>query len=276
MKKTLLALMLSVSSTTLVAESEQCNFTTDYNINIESEQIRFTQTDGDTFEFAGEKLLINDKAVKLNDEQLKASLALQQKAREMVPVIAEVAIEGAELGIKAATMVVTALFADDEAAQQELMLPIEALTKKLKTHVSSTQFNIEQLEQTLDNAFDEEFSQAIEAAVAKFSGKMVGSVLTTLFSGDNEEMKDFEFRMENLEYQVEEYVEKNAEQLEKKASKLCEELVKLEVYDAVLETVPGYPKGGLFEPKPGRHFDFEGFNIKKSSDDSNEETNESI
>ncbi|WP_444996233.1 DUF2884 family protein [Aliikangiella sp. IMCC44359] len=263
MKKTLITIALIGVANIVSAESEVCRYSTEYNVDIDANRVLFSRTNGERYEFAGDKLLINNKGVELTKAQKEASLSLQKKAREMVPQIAEVAIEGAELGIKTATMVITSLFGDDKAAQTDLIKPIEVAVDKIKTNITKTQLNVEAVEKVIEDGFDEEFEQVLETAITKYSGKIVGNVLSSVFSGDSEELKDLEFRMENLEHDIEQYVEVNAKELEEKANLLCSEMVAMDSYDSVLESVDGYPKGGLFFKGEPKDYKFKGLNIKK-------------
>lgn len=261
MKKTLIAAAIMGTCGMASADSNVCNFSTDYNIDINEESVSFNKEDGDSFEFRDRLMLINGKAITLTDEQTRASLKLQQGARAMVPKIAEIAVEGAELGIKATTMVLTSLFGDDMEMQNELIEPIEAISEKIKQNVSATRLNTQSLEKSFDDAFDQEFEKMIEKAAVKYSGKIVSNVLSSIFSGDEEELKDFEFRMENLEKDIEVYVEDNAKTLEIKANSLCVDMAALEEFDTKLETVSGYPEGGLFHQDSNKGINFSDLKI---------------
>ena len=236
------------------AETDVCNFSTDYNIEINDERLIFSQTDGDKFEFIDDQLRINGKLAELTPSQLKTSLQFQSEVRVTVANIALIAVEGAELGLKAATIALTALFGDDEQMQQDLLEPIAAVSEKIKANISATRLNTEALEKSLDQAFDDELEQVVETAVTKYSGKILGGLMRSIFSDDKEELNDLEFRMENLERDIETYVEANAQALEAKADALCADLVKLDKLDAEMEAVSGYPEGGLFRATDGGGF----------------------
>ncbi|WP_196139820.1 DUF2884 family protein [Aliikangiella sp. G2MR2-5] len=245
MKNTLVALAIWSASSLVQAHTEACHFSTDYNVDINEEEIVFSKPDGDRFRFVENALFINGDKVALTEAQSEASRQLQQNTRKMVPKIARIAVEGAELGIKASTMVLTSLFGDDEQIQQDLIKPIEAISQKIQTNINETHINTAELEKVLEDAFDDEFEQLIEQAATKYSGKIVGNVISAIFSGDEEELADFEFRMETLEHEVEKYVEENAAELEVQAESLCGEMASLDKFDNLLEGVSGYPEGGL-------------------------------
>jgi hypothetical protein len=152
------------------------------------------------------------------------------------------------------------LFADDLGAQKDLMEPIEAISQKIKANISSTQLNTETLEKSIEDAFDDEFERAIEIAATKYSGKIIGNVISSIFSGDAEELKDLEFRLENMGQDIEKYVEENAQELKIKAEALCEDMLAIDRFDNILAEVKGYPKDGLIQ-KDKNH----GFKISKLS-----------
>jgi len=262
MKKILIAAaILGVSGLANAdTQSNVCHFSTDYNIDINEQRVLFNKSDGDSVEFKKGKLLLNGEVVELTAAQAEASMNLQRGARAMVPKIAEIAVEGAELGIKATTMVLTSLFGDDQEMQNDLIKPIEKLSDKIKQNISASKLNTEALEKSFDEAFDNELEKVIETAATKYAGKIVSNVLGSIFSGDSEEMEDLEFRMENLEHDIEEYVEANAKELETKADSLCLDMAELDKFDAQLESVNGYPNDGLFQEN-----DKDGFNVSNFS-----------
>ncbi|TQV71037.1 DUF2884 family protein [Aliikangiella marina] len=247
MKKTLLTLALLGAMGSAQAHDSECRFSTNYDVTVEENEVVFAKKSGETIAFVGDELLINDEKVELTDEQREAAEALRENTKAMVPKIAEIAVEGAELGLKATTVVMTSLFGDDMDMQNELIKPIEEVTEKIKANITPKSFNSEALEVSFKEAFDEEFEEAIETAVSKYSGQIVSNVLSAVFSGDSEELEDFEFRMENLERDIETYVTDNAKDIEVKAEALCGDLAILEKFDTQLEGIDGYPTNGVFD-----------------------------
>jgi hypothetical protein len=244
MNKAILVGILWGASNIALADNS-CQFATDFNVNVTQDQLIFSQENGDKLIFDQQGLNINGAQAKLNSSQSKAAFQFQQESRLLVPKVAEVAIEGVELGMKAAGIVMTAFFTDEPQIQQELIAPIEKLSENIRSHISPTHFNAHTLDTSFEKAIDEELEAMIEIAVTKYSGKFIGNILSSVFSGDSEELEDLEFRMETLEHDIEKYVEENAKDLEVKAELLCTELVSLDKLDNQLLGVSGYPKHGL-------------------------------
>lgn len=247
MQKTLLALVIAASISTVQAGTDECNYSLDFDINISDEQMEFTKKDGDKLLFKGEQLLVNGKLLELTDEQMTASLALQSETKAIIPKVAIIAVEGAELGVKAATIALTGVFGDSEKVHQDLIQPIEALSEKIKQNITATSINTKELEQAFDEDFDAEIEKLVEKAISQYSGKLMAEIMLALFSGDDKAMDDFEFRMENMEKDIEQYVEKHAVALEQKADALCVDLQSIAALDKQLESVSGYPKFGIIE-----------------------------
>lgn len=247
MKKTLLAAALAVSCASAQAHNNQCEYSLDYNVAVENGVVTYTSKSNKTVEFNQGVLKVDGKNVSLNNSQTKDAIAFQAKTQETIPKIADIAIEGAELGLKAASLVVTSLFGEDQDIHKDLIQPIEKISTRLKENIKRDSINTLAIEKSFDAEFDQEVEALVSKAMSKYSGRLIGQVLSSIFSGDQEDVKDFEFRMENLEHDIETYVSANAEKLEMKAEKLCDDFKILAELDERLESVSSYPKNGLIE-----------------------------
>ncbi len=267
MNKTTIAILLSgtIGLAGMIggakAHSNECDFSVNYNINIDEQQIRFDKKAGDKIVFDGDELMINGKSVSLTDMQLQNSQEFQRRTRAMVPKIAQIAIEGAEIGVNAATIALTGLFGDGKDVQRDLIEPIEAISAKIKANISETSLNTEALEESFEKDFEDEIEKLVETAIGKYSGRMVSQIIGSIFSGDEEDTKDFEFRMENMEHDIERYVKNHAEALEEKADELCVDLKAIAKLDEQLEEVDGYPKDGIIQEDSDHGFKVSGLSI---------------
>jgi len=261
MKKIIFAGTILLASSNLAAHSNVCDYSVDYNIQITDEQIVFNKKGEREIIFFGDKLSINGKYVSLNNEQRAANRAFQQETRQILPKVAEIAVEGAEIGVKAATLVATSFFGNDEDVHTDLIKPIESLSQKIKENINTHSLNTDQLEQSFDGEFEKEIEGLVEKAISKYSGRIISQIIGSVFSSDNEELKDFEFRMENLESDIEAYIETQASALEIKAESLCEDFARLADYDAKLEQVVGYPSKGIIYKGSQQGLQISGLNL---------------
>lgn len=257
----MIAILLTGAISGVSAHSNECDYSVDYNINIDEQQIRFNKKSGDDIVFDGDKLMINGKLASLTNKQLQTSKDFQQQTRALVPKIAYIAVEGAEIGVKAATIALTGLFGNGDDVQKDLIEPIEAISTKIKANISETSLNTEALEDSFEKDFEDEIEKLVETAISKYSGKMVSQIIGSIFSGDEEDMKDFEFRMENMEQDIERYVENHAEALEEKADELCVDLKAIAELDEELEEVDGYPEDGIIQEDSDHGFKMSGLSI---------------
>lgn len=246
MKKVLIGSLATILCLPLAAHNnEVCEYGLNYNINISSDTIKFSNEETNTVEFSGSTIIVDGKKLELNSEQKAYSAKFDRQTRQVVPKIADIAIEGAEIGLKAATLAVTALFGEDQEVHKDLILPIEKISDKIKANVNDKMLNAHTIETSFDEELEREIEGLVAKALSKYSGEILGQVLSSVFSGDGEEMKDFEFRMENLEHDIETYVDSQATALEAKAETLCEDIKLLSELDQKLIMVDGYPSTGL-------------------------------
>lgn len=245
--------------------NEQCSYSVDYDIKIDDQKIVLTHPKKNSITFLKEKLLIDGRSIELTSEQQVANKNLQARTRLLVPKVADIAIEGAELGIKAATLVISALGGATPAEQKEMLEPLNKISQKIRDNVNSKTLNNKTLSDSFDKEIEEEIEQFVAKAIRKFSGRMIGQLMGAIFSGDeeSEEMKDFEFRMENLEHDIETYVEANARELEIKAEALCGDLEQMAEIDLVLESIDGYPENGVIHKGKGHKFHINRFSLSE-------------
>ena len=245
MNKSIVLALLIAFTTNVYANSQVCDFSVDYNIKADGEKFVFAHSKGKEVIFTKNKLFIEGNQVQLTQEQQLAHKGFYLTTKKTLPKIAEVAIEGAEIGVKAASIVVASLFGNDQEVKDDLVKPMEKMSEKVRANISSSHLNTENLSLAFDKEFDAEIAKMVEKATTKYSGRLITSLMNSIFSKDNEETKDFEFRMETLEYDVETYVENQAEALEAKADALCQDIEKLAEYDQILESHDEYPAQGL-------------------------------
>ena len=242
-------------SMSALADSDQCQFSVLHDIEISKQKLIF-QRNNQKLTFTPTQLFINGESASLTSEQLEASQHLYQKTMKLVPKISEIAVEGAELGIKAATLVITSLFGTSEEVHKDLIEPIEELSKKIRDQVANNSISTGALHHTIDVEIDQELELLLSRAMSKYASKMASQLISRIFSGDSEEIEDIEFRMDNLEHDIDAYIKSHSASLETKANALCSDLDQLAVLDAALETVKGYPLKGLIRRDSSSDLDF--------------------
>jgi len=223
-----LLLLMSISINGFSHENE-CHFDLEYDLKINGKTLTISDHNKEWIRINdANELFIKGEKQTLNAQQDALVQTLKQDYMNLVPSIAKVAGEAAEIGLKAATLTLNALFIDDPTTTEELVRKLDSLSEKISEHVSETQFN----GSTINNRFmDREYSDELETLISdiasKASGKIMTNVFRQVFSSDPEETKDFEFRMEMFEHDLETEVEKEALALEQATEKMCDQLKRI-------------------------------------------------
>jgi len=245
MKNIVVASAIFLASSNAIAHSNVCDYSLDYNVKVDDRQVIFSKSSGKTIILTEDELIIDGSVKELNRQQATAHKALYQETKQILPKIADIAIEGAEIGVTAATIVISSFFGNDPEVKTDLIEPVESVAKKIKDNINKNFLNTEKLSNSFDQEFDAEIESLVEKALSKYSGKAISRVIDAIFSNDAEEVKDFEFRMETLEQDIETYVDGKAKNLEIKAESLCSDIANLAAYDRELENIVGYPDRGV-------------------------------
>ena len=225
------------------AEINACDYDFPYDIEIKQRNIQISDHHKEVLSInADNQLFIRGEKQSLthNQQQLVDEMAMGY--RSLLPSIAAIAGEAAEIGMKAATVALNALFIDDPALQSSLLKKLDGIGEKVKANVSEQHLNGHVLsDDVLNNEFEQEIEALVTEAVEKASGKVLLKTIAQVFSGDQEEINDLEFRMEMMGEDLAMQVESEAEKLEKEAEKLCDKIAELDKVESNLQTaLPSY------------------------------------
>ncbi len=237
MRKYLLATACSIIAFSAHAKLQSCDFNLPYDIDIERQEVKLSTNDRELMRIdENNRLYLDEHLQSLNAEQQKLVEQMGNEYRALVPSIAKIAGEAAEIGIKAASLTLSALFVDDPTFSDSITTKLDGISEKIEAHVNSKHLSGNLLsEGELDSALEADLEAVIEEAVSKASGKVVVNVLAKIFSGDPEEMNDLEFRMEMFEKDMEAQVEKEAVKLEASAEELCQRVAELDKVEEKLQ-----------------------------------------
>ncbi len=188
------------------------------------------------------QLFIHGKKQSLNTEQEQLVTEMGDGYRNLLPAIAAVAAEGAEIGVKAATMTLNALFVDDPEFNGQMLKKLDGISETIKENINATQFNGTLISHdSLGDKLDNEIGALVEEAVSKASAKTILTAVSQVFSGDEEELNDLEFRMEMFSADMEAEIEASAVHLELEAERLCLEVANLDLIETKLQAaLPAY------------------------------------
>ena len=244
MKKTGVVILLLSSCMVASADSSVCHFSSQYNIEVDENRVMFRKQGGSRYEFQRGNLVINDQQIKLAPGQQDSVTGIYETTRQLIPKLADIAAEAAELALKTTTVVLTTFFGGDEEIYQELVRPIEVLADKIRENITADHFNAEALDRSFEATFDKEFELMVSRAIDHYTQDLSG-IAVNIFSGEAGNIEDLAVRLENMGEQLESYVEANVHDITTQAELLCQDFAQLDLYDDQLLDLEGYPRQGL-------------------------------
>lgn len=240
------ALSLALMSTPLQAhdsdheshnnnDKSSCNFNLEYDFEIKDSEITFSND-------AGSKIFINqDNQLFVNDSQQSLDESQQQLVdnyadgvRDLVPEITTIAIEGVNLGVKAAAMALSSLLGDSSPEFDHFTDKVNELAASITLKLNSSDFSTKTIEDSFDDEFEKEIELVVEEAMAEIAPIIMAQMVTAAMSGDDSSISELEMRTENLEYDIKSFVEPQAEALEARAEELCSSVAALDNIESEL------------------------------------------
>ncbi|MFT5451450.1 MAG: hypothetical protein ACI9N9_000934 [Enterobacterales bacterium] len=234
------ALSLALMSTPLQAhdpaherhnnnDKSTCNFDLEYDFAIKDFEITFSND-------AGSKIFINqDNQLFVNGTQQALDGSQQQLVdnyadgvRDLVPEITTIAIEGVNLGVKAASMALSTLLGDGSPKFEHFTDKVEELAAAITLKLNSSSFNTKTIEESFDDDFGKEIEVVVQEAMAEITPIIMAQMVTAAMSGDDSSISELEMRAETLEHDIKNFVEPQAEALEARAKELCSSVVALD------------------------------------------------
>jgi len=227
------ALALALVSAPAKAHSgDMCNYNMDYDLTIDNSSIRFDKDSGDEITIDQDNnLFINGSAKSLDSHQQQLVDNYADGVRLLIPEVTSLAIEGVNLGVKAASMALGTLLGEGDPDFERFSYKITELADSITSKLDADNFSSKHIEQAFDDDFEQEIEDVVEEAVAELTPRLMAKIVTAAMSGEDGEISDLEHRAESLEHDIEEFVEPQVEALEARADELCasvEELDSLE------------------------------------------------
>ncbi len=225
--------------------SNSCDVDMSYNINIDDKNIRLSEDEREFVQIdANNNLYLKGEKQQLSAKQQALLNDYADEVREFLPVVDEVATEATHLALDAVTDVSKMLLDKAPDKAEKLRSRVQAITSKVKQHVSDKHLHPKSLEAYLDDRqFEEEFEEIVRDVVADVVQGSIGDVIAAAIRGDEAELEAFEARMEQFGKDMETRYEKRAEIIEEKAEDLCNLVEKIDQKeDSFIEEFGEYKK----------------------------------
>jgi hypothetical protein len=219
------ALAGSAQATDSHAHHLSCSYTSDYDVQVQANGIAFTRSNGDpgqVFMHDG-KLRMDGHDMLLSDADAARLREYEREMRSLLPTIAGIARDGADIGYSALTTVVATL-SENGDERTRLLRELRDRHNDAVRHIDGT------LGQGTWKAGDEDdfFGHDLEKAVADLVGTVTGDVVKDALSGDANRLASLQARTDALDTAIDKAVDAPAEKLGQRAEALCPHLSHLQ------------------------------------------------
>jgi hypothetical protein len=202
-------------------EHHQCNYDSDYDVQVRQDGILFTRAGDQTMDvfMHDGQLRLDGRVVTLSGEDATRVREYEQQVRDLVPVIASIARDGVDIGYTALTTVVATL--DDSGDDRSRLMQ--------SLHDSRSEA-MQKVDNTLGRGFwkagDESqlFGDNLDRTVSDLVGSITSHAVSDALSGDSARLASLEARATALNATLEKAVETPAEKLGQRAGTLCPRL----------------------------------------------------
>jgi hypothetical protein len=225
----------------------QCELHSDYSMTMHGKAFVFNRDDGPARHVAigGGRLWVDGGEVKLSAADHAQLVRFEAELNRMVPRAQQVVADATDIAFFALIEVARGFNQDGSADTID----------KLEASRASIQAELKARPIVLFS--DPDIGERVIGPVVKqfvpvIAGAAVSSTLSTVFSGDEDKIRDFERRMDRMGSEIERKVEKRAESLESQVESLCDSSRELDRIEAGLALrIDGEPLD-LLRVRPAR------------------------
>lgn len=217
----------------------ECEVSLNYDIVVEPQKLVFTSEDKELYRVEFGKLFIEGDEVELNGEQSKLLTQYSDQVSAQVPEVIEIVNQAVEMASQAVSMALTPLLGDESGAKlDELMVGVSKRVESV-AYQQGDRFYLGATENSLEDTFNKEFEQEIEALVQNSLGSMMMALGSQMMSSEGgsfeEKMESFGRKMESIGDDIEQQMSLQAESLEERAESLCDNFQQLLVTEQQLK-----------------------------------------
>ncbi|MCP4991906.1 MAG: YggN family protein [Colwellia sp.] len=239
------SLALALLTLSQQANAQQCSINLNYGVIIDPKHIRIVEKGQTKVQINNTaQLFIRGTEVTLTNEQQILLTNFSTGIRQQVPEIVSIAIEGADISLKAVNEVVAGLTGENSTSQQKVQAKFDELKWRIRARFNQSANNYYIAPQDL-NDFDEmftgEFEQEIEAMISTSIGSILEAVGESILTDSDESeygsearITTFDDRLTSISKGLEIEVSERAKALDKKVALYCQKLANLDAIEAQL------------------------------------------
>ncbi|WP_144213582.1 YggN family protein [Shewanella donghaensis] len=234
---------MSPAMAKLSIEDNQCNVALNYDVTVEPQKLSFSEKGAELYRVELGKLYVDGKQVELNDEQTELLSDYSEKVSQQIPEIIDLVNDAVILATDAVSMALTPIFGDATGAKlDELLAGIQTRVDQA-AYQQGDKFYLGATEDSLENAFNEEFEQEMEQMIKNSMGSFMMALGAEMMSAEggsfDEKMASFSSKMETIGEDIEMQISEQSDAIEAKAEKVCADFEEIMVLESELrESIP--------------------------------------
>ncbi|MBU2894028.1 YggN family protein [Colwellia sp. D2M02] len=231
------------------AFAQECAINFNYGVIIDPNHIRIVEQSKTQVQINNEhQLFIQGRELALSSEQQQLLAQFSAGIRQQLPEMVSIAIEGVDIGLKAANEVIGGLTGENSSSQQKVQAKFDELKWRIRARFNQSANNYYIAPQDF-NDFDEMFAGEFEQEIEEIISNSIGTILkavgqSLLAEGSHDEtgngeqrIATFDQRLTGIEQGLQLEVTQRAKALDEKASLFCLQLTALDQIEHDLHKV---------------------------------------
>lgn len=233
---------------------DSCNVSLNYDVTLTPQQMVVGEKGKEHYRIEMDHLYVDGKEVPLNAEQKQLLNQYHQGMAQQMPEVVGVVSDALSMANEAVTTALTPLLGDETGAKlNDMMGKLHERINKVVYHNGDTYF-IGATDDTIDKAFDEEFSKQVEDLVMQSMGSIMVNIGKSMMDGEgdfSERMDAFGEKMDKLGEAIDQKMDARSDAIDKRADALCENFQQLQVIEGqLLKSVPALAAYPLISGRP--------------------------
>ncbi|WP_345860217.1 YggN family protein [Shewanella algae] len=213
---------------------EQCEMSLNYDISLEPKKLSVSNQGKEHYRIEPGRLYVEGEEVALNVEQSKLVNEYSDAMAQQLPEVISLVDDAVTMASEAVSMALTPLLGDAAGAKLDEMGSLQQRVYEV-AHRNGDQYFLGATEESLENAFGDEFSKEIEQLVQQSLGSLMMAMGSAMMSGEgetfDEKINAFSQKMEKMGKDIEVQMESRAQEMEQRADALCDNFQRLLVLE---------------------------------------------
>lgn len=238
----------------LGGDNDACDVSLNYDVTLTPKKLVIGDQGQERYRVEMDRLYVDGKEVTLDAKQKKLLTEYQQGMAKQLPEVVALVDEAMDMANAAVSTALTPLLGDETGTKlNDMMTQLHERVGKVVYHKGDTYF-IGATDDTIDKAFDEEFSRQMEDLVMQSMGSIMINIGKSMMNGEgdfSERMDAFGKRMDKLGEEIDQQMDERSKALDKRADALCDDFQQLmAVEDQLRQSVPALSAYPLVSGRP--------------------------